>query len=230
MQAQALVVGHGQRPAAGPLDLAVRPGDWWLLAGRNGSGKSTLLATLAGLKRPLQGQLQGPRPQVRAYVPQRLELAAEAPLTALGWTMLGVEPSWALARPWAPVGAKAKALAALANFGVDSALAQRRLEGMSGGERQRTWLARALVGSPCLLLLDEPSSALDPEGEALAFAALKARCAQGMAVVMSSHDLGPALAQATGVLLLAPEGPVVGKPEEVLAHRAWRQAFGGVWH
>lgn len=229
LQAEGLVVGHGARAVAGPLDWSVRPGEWWLLAGRNGSGKSTLLRVLAGLGRAQAGRLQGPAPRARAYLPQRLDLAADAPLTALGWAMLGLEPSWALARPWAPRGARAKALAALAEVGVDGALARRRLEQMSGGERQRAWLARALVGGPELLLLDEPSSALDPEGEAQAFAAVKARTAGGLAVVMASHDLGPALAQATGVLLLAPEGPVVGTPEAVLAHPAWKQAFGGVW-
>lgn len=230
VQAEALVVGRGGQRVAGPLDWSVGPGSCWLLAGRNGSGKSSLLRHLAGLEAPLGGRLTTVAPEARAFLPQGLELAAEAPMSALGWATLG-QGSWReLAWPWGASGARTKALAALAELGFPEALARRPLERLSGGERQRAWLARALVARPELLLLDEPSSALDPEGEALAFGVVARRVAQGMSVVMASHDLGPALAIATGVVLLTPEGPVVGPSEEVQASGAWRRCFGGAWH
>lgn len=230
VRAEALVVGRGGQRVAGPLDWEAGPGSCWLLAGRNGSGKSSLLRHLAGLEAPLGGGLTTVAPELRAFLPQGLELPAEAPMSALGWASLGQGRWQELAWPWARPGARAAAEGVLAELGFPPALARRPLERLSGGERQRAWLARALLAKPKLLLLDEPSSALDPEGEALAFGVLAGRVAQGMTVVLASHDLGPALAIATGVVLLAAEGPVVGPPDEVQASPAWRRCFGGAWH
>ena len=178
------------------IDLEVTPGEVWALVGPNGSGKSTLLRCFAGLRPPDEGEIRwGARPlralshreratQV-AYLPQITALYHDLEVRQL--VMLGRSPHRSR---WRGPGADDDAH-------VDRALARvqardlvgRRISTLSGGERQRVMLARLLATGAPLLLLDEPTTALDI-GHALRFLALcRDLAADGCAVVLAMHEL-----------------------------------------
>jgi len=136
----------GNTLALDDVDLAIEPGEFVALLGRSGSGKSTLLRTLAGLDAPTAGTLQVPNERMVVFQEPRL-LPWK---TAAQNVALGLKGS----------GAKEQARAALGEVGLDHRLDAYPAT-LSGGEAQRTALARALVRDPKLLLLDEPFAALD---------------------------------------------------------------------
>lgn len=178
------------------LELTVAPGEVWALVGPNGSGKSTLLRCLAGLRPPDEGEVRwgarrwGAMPSREratrvAYLPQRTPLYHD--LEARQLVMLGRAPH--LSRWRSPTDRDAQHVdRALARVQV-SHLASRRISTLSGGERQRVMLARLLATEAPLLLLDEPTTALDI-GHALRLLALCRELAgEGTAVVLAMHEL-----------------------------------------
>lgn len=180
--------GYGGRPVLRGVSLAVSPGERLAVLGDNGSGKSTLLRGLLGLLPPLAGKvLRSPElGDAVGWVPQEERLDLLFPMTALDVARLGR----ALAKPWhAPLdaGDEREALAALESVGLlrerDAPFAE-----LSGGQRQRALLARALAARPRLLVLDEPTSAVDARSEA-AVAALLERLPgeSGLAVIVVTH-------------------------------------------
>ena len=167
LEARGLAAGYGGRPVVGPIDLGIGPG-LTVILGPNGCGKSTLLRTLAGLQNPLGGEARiDDRPvsrwTSRALAARRAFVRQDSPLPA-GFTVgelahLGAHHRrglWGSSDRERP--AVARALAALDLGGLE----RRPLEHQSGGQRQRVWLALALVQNAGLILLDEPTSFLDP--------------------------------------------------------------------
>jgi len=214
------------------VDGRVDAGEVVALIGPNGSGKSTLLRCLAGILRPRRGQiriagepLRGQR-QARiarhlAYVPQGTE-AAE-PLTVLESVLLGLgRASWRY-------GSEdlARAERVLVRLGLGE-LAHRPLPELSGGQRQKAALARALVREAPFLLLDEPTSHLDMRHERDLIEILT-RCAreQGQGVLVVLHDINVAVQLADRILLLR-DGRVRadGPPRAVISAAAIRDAYG----
>jgi iron complex transport system ATP-binding protein len=225
--------------SGGPLavrdvSLAAQPHSMLAVIGANGSGKSTLIRLLAGLLRPATGSilLDGtpferwqPRLRAReiAYVPQATSMAF--PFRAMDVVLSGRMPHLG---PFQLEGARdrQKAQDALAMVGAEH-LAGRAFTGLSGGERQMVILARALAQDPRLLLLDEPSAALDLKHRAALIRALaRLRDTQGLSVVMVTHDL-----QLTGLffdrILALRCGQIAaqGTPEEVLQSHLLAEIF-----
>jgi tungstate transport system ATP-binding protein len=176
IRAEGVSVRFGPVVALGPVSLEVAPDERLAVVGRNGSGKTTLLRVLAGLLEPTEGRVVGmpPRGQV-VLVHQRPHLFRG---TALHNVLLGARAG-GTGRP--------EATALLARLGVEH-LATRRVEGLSGGERRRVALARALARRPAVLLLDEPTAELDAAG--VAAVAEIVREFRGP-VVVASPDPGP---------------------------------------
>jgi iron complex transport system ATP-binding protein len=193
---EGLRVAFGRRDVLADVDLEVRRGEWLTLIGPNGAGKSTLLRAVAGLVAfagdvrvggaPVRALGRRERARRLALVPQRPELPAE--MTVWEHTLLG---RTAHLGPLGREGERDRAAVAdaLARLGL-SALAERRLEALSGGERQRAVLARALAQDAPVLLLDEPTAALDVgrQQEALDLMAGLRREA-GLTVLAAMHDL-----------------------------------------
>lgn len=151
------------------LDVAVWPGEFVVLAGPNGSGKSTLLRTLLGLSSPRRGRVERIAGVRVGYVPQLDpgDLGLPFPASSIVAQGLPARRPFGLGlRGAAGPGASRRVAVrdALARVGF-RAPPSRRYTRLSGGERRRVLLARALVGSPDLLALDEPTAGVDAAGE-----------------------------------------------------------------
>lgn len=185
------------------VDLGVNPGEIVALVGPNGAGKSSVIRALLGLI-PLQcGQaLLGGQTVVSLSSRARSERAAYLPQERrIAWNMAAVEIA-ALGAPFLP-GALAisRAQEALAAVGA-GALADRGVAEMSGGERARVLLARALVCKAPALLADEPIAGLDPDAQLLVLDLLRERARSGQAVLVSLHDLTLAARHADRVIVI----------------------------
>ena len=221
--ARGLKVGWGGRALLPQVDLAIRPGELWGLVGRNGAGKSTLLKTLLGVHPPVAGAVT--RVGRIGYVPQRSEWEPAVPARVIDLALGGLDEGWRSFLPWRPRGSHRRANAALAVAQADD-LARRRYVALSEGQKQRVWLARALVGDPRLLVLDEPTSALDPAAERAVFDLVTRLIAErGLAVVFASHELGLLFERASHLVYVDREEALVlaGPTAEVLAHPSVRR-------
>jgi energy-coupling factor transporter ATP-binding protein EcfA2 len=220
---------EGLSPALDGVSLSLEPGEVMAVLGPSGSGKSTLIRALAGLVPHFHGGRFSGSVRVAGIDTRRRRPADLAGTVAtvfqdpedqvvmtgvLGEVAFGLENQGA-----APAELEGRALAALEAVGATH-LAARRVETLSGGELQRVCLASALALEPRLLLLDEPTSQLDPEA-ADAFVCLAAKLARerGTAVVLSEQRPARALACADRVLFLDRGAVLLDAPTEYA--RAW---------
>ncbi|GJF34865.1 hemin import ATP-binding protein HmuV [Kitasatospora sp. NE20-6] len=238
--AEAVRLTVGGRDLLTAADLRVTAGEVVALLGPNGAGKSTLLSVLAGdlpptagavrlRGRPLAGHPTLELARHRALLPQNAELSFPFPAGEV--VRMGRAP-WA---GTAAAGEDAAAVAGAMAATECAAFAERPFTALSGGERARVALARVLAQRTPLLLLDEPTAALDLRHQELVLTVARARAAAGDAVVVVLHDLTLAAAYADRVVLLAAgrtvaDGPVAevlqepllgavyGHPVEVLPH------------
>ncbi|WP_086735962.1 energy-coupling factor ABC transporter ATP-binding protein [Streptomyces glaucescens] len=207
----------------GGLDFAVREGRALALLGRNGSGKTTLMRLLSGGLRPREGRLtvEGDpvgydrkgltrlRTTVQLVVQDpddQLFAASVAQDVSFGPLNLGLGDAEVRARV-------AEALAAL----DITALADRPTHLLSYGQRKRTAIAGAVAMRPRVLILDEPTAGLDPDGQERLLATLDGLRERGTTVVMATHDVDLALRWADDAALLTPAGVRTGPAPELLA-------------
>ena len=185
-------VRFGDVLALDRASVRVQPGEVLALVGANGSGKTTLLRALHGLLR-LQGERRVPRPLAQAMVFQRpfmLRLSVANNLRVGFW--LGGLPR----AQWPTLVERA-----LARVGLQG-MERRAARALSGGQQQRLALARAWALRPELLLLDEPTASLDPAAKKEVESLLAGFAAEGMTLVLSTHNLGQAKRLATRVVYL----------------------------
>ena len=186
-------VSFGPIAALTGCSLRIQAGDRLALVGANGSGKSTLLRCLHGLIQPLQGHIEHDANARQAMLFQRPYLlrASVQNNIALGLWLGGV--------PWRQ--ARADALEALARVGL-AELAPRNAKALSGGQQQRVALARAWALKPQVLLLDEPTSSLDPTAKREVERLMAEFSDAGMTLIFSSHNLGQVKRLASRVIYL----------------------------
>jgi len=215
------------------LSFSIPPGVFCAILGPNGGGKSTLLRLILGLHAPTTGELTvfgeapGRHSSAIGYVPQVKTLDRSFPAVALDLVVSGLRGSW----PWRITPAeRTQSMTALERSGA-AQLAERQLAVLSGGELQRVYLARALVRSPRLILLDEPAAGIDAAGEHDMFHVLEDyQRESGAAVLMVTHDQGAAWHHSSLALLLSRRLLACGTPAEVLTDDTLRLAFGHVGH
>jgi iron complex transport system ATP-binding protein len=196
LSARALTVALGGRIILDGIDLGAPAGVVTGLIGPNGAGKTTLLRAMAGAQpiaagaitlegRPIGGWPRRELARLVAYLPQGAPCSW--PMSVQRIVALGRLPHLS---PWRGPGADdASAIgAALAATDVLH-LADRNVLTLSGGERARVMLARALAVSPRVLLADEPVAGLDPEHQLRVMTLLRERAAEGVAVIVTLHDL-----------------------------------------
>jgi iron complex transport system ATP-binding protein len=222
------------RPALLDVSLALGPGEIVAVTGPNGSGKTTLLKALLGLVPLASGTVELDGKALASWaradlagvisaLPQREEPAF--PLTVREAVLLG---RWARLGPVAPVGRDdAEAVAAALERCDMTGFDQRTLDTLSGGEWQRVRLARALVAGPKLLLLDEPTAALDINHEMALFELLDTLRRDGLGVLVITHDLNLAARFADRILLLDRGAAMAaGHPRTVLEAGTITRVFG----
>ena len=189
-------VGYEDLPVLENVDLMLLPGSLTAVVGPNGGGKSTLLKLIAGLLRPWSGQAEvfgaapGAHARSVAYVPQAEVVDWSFPVCAGDVVMMGRYPRLGpVRRP----GARDHAVVAAALAQVDmTGFAQRQIGALSGGQRRRVFLARALASEPELYLLDEPVTGVDAATQEDLMAVLDTEARAGKTVIATTHDLASA--------------------------------------
>jgi len=220
LQCHGISHGYANRAVLRNLDLQLPRGALCALLGANGAGKSTLLKILAGHLAPSAGQVG--RVGRMGFVPQEVHPAL--PMSALEMVLLGRAGGISLLR--APCRADyAAARDALAR--VESAhLGDRAFLSLSGGERQLVMLARALAAEADVLLLDEPSAAMDWRNQALTLRLLADLAADGITTLFSTHSPQHALEFASHAVLLFGEGShAFGTPDTVMDEAALSRLY-----
>jgi zinc transport system ATP-binding protein len=196
------------------ISLQIAPGEIVTILGPNGSGKSTLLRALLGILPVAEGRILRQAGLRIGYVPQRLMVDRTMPITvrrflSLPTRVTDIEAAEVLAR----VGMAGQSL--------------EQMTALSGGQLQRVLLARALLGRPQLLMLDEPTQGLDQQGEAAFYQLIEeVRTMTGAAVLMISHDLHVVMAASDRVICLNGHICCEGTPRVVSTAPEYRALFG----
>ncbi|MFE8990144.1 zinc ABC transporter ATP-binding protein AztA [Streptomyces collinus] len=218
-----LSAGYPGRPVLHQLDAAIPALAITALVGPNGSGKSTLLGVMAGVIRPTSGRLHHAGDRAPAFVPQRSSVTDALPLTVRQTVEMG---RWSDRGPWRRLTRQDRAIVdqAMERLGVTD-LATRQLGELSGGQRQRALIAQGLAQESDLLLLDEPTTGLDPEARDRIAALLTELVADGRTVVQATHDLEAA--RSADACLLLRDGQLAGQghPEQLLTASALAQIW-----
>lgn len=196
------------------VDLTVRRGEIVTLIGPNGAGKSTLVRAAIGVLRPDEGRVL-PAPGLRiGYVPQRLSIDRTLPLTVRRFMTLTARHG------------EGEIAQSLSEVGI-AHLAEAELQTLSGGEFQRALIARALVRSPDLLVLDEPVQGVDFTGEIALYDLIgKIRDRLNCGILLISHDLHIVMAATDTVVCLNRHVCCSGTPRAVAESPEYRRLFG----
>lgn len=212
------------------ITLRVDQAERIAVVGPNGAGKSTLFRLIAGTLAPDRGAVHifGHDPDGHiciAYVPQRSQIDWSFPVTVEDVVMMGrVGQIGMFRRPgrqdWAIVRQSLERVGA-------ADLAHKQIGELSGGQQQRVFLARALAQEAELLLLDEPLNGLDVRSQEAILGILDQLQAEGVTVLLATHDLDLAAARFDRIMLLNRRIVALGPPDEVLQPQNLVAAFGG---
>lgn len=214
LAAEGITVRHGAREVLSGVTLRVAAGEIVTVIGPNGSGKTTLLRALLGIERLAAGRVTRQEGLRLGYVPQRLTIDRTLPMTAARFLSLPHRVSPEVTT------------AALLRAGVPD-VGDRQMVQLSGGQFQRVLLARALLNTPQVLVLDEPTQGLDQPGEAAFYRLIEeVRRDTGAAVLLVSHDLHVVMAASDRVVCLNGHICCEGAPQVVSAAPAYRALFG----
>jgi zinc transport system ATP-binding protein len=211
---QGLTVHLGAEAVLQDIDFTVKPGEIVTVVGPNGSGKSTLLRVIIGALSPFSGTAERRAGLRIGYVPQRLHIDPHLPLTVRRFLALPTRSD------------RREVAEALARAGVPD-LSGRQMTQLSGGQFQRVLLARALIGGPDILVLDEATQGLDQPGTADFYRQIaQLRQELGCAVLMVSHDLNVVMSASDRVVCLNRRICCQGGPEAVVSDPEYQALFG----
>lgn len=210
-----LSVGFGKTDVLRGLTFSVEEGTSLAVIGPNGSGKTVLFKALVG-SLPHRGEIRW-APGVRiGYVPQKLDLERDLPITGLDLLRAKVDVS----------GSGEDIVAASRGVGLGDEVA-RPISALSGGQLQRLLVALALLGRPSVLLLDEPTAGVDEPGqERLNELIRRLQQERHLTVLLISHELSVVSRHATHVLCLAYERACFGAPRTILTPELLSEIYG----
>lgn len=214
IETRGLHLSYGGQVVLKDVNFRIDRGEIVTIVGPNGSGKSSLLRALIGALKPSGGSVTRAEGLRIGYVPQKLQIDATLPLTVQRFLNLPQRQSAGVVDT------------ALAQAGVQD-LAKRQMTDLSGGQFQRVLLARALLGAPDILILDEATQGLDQPGAASFYRQIEeVRSQMNLAVLMVSHDLHVVMAASDRVLCLNGHVCCEGAPEHVADAPEYRALFG----
>lgn len=233
LQIENLSFGYARRarPVLDGIHMTLEDGEIGILLGKNGSGKTTLFKNLLGLHRPAGGSVRfdgedlldmSPRERARriAYVPQEIRFGS---LSVYDSVLMGRMAHFGLRAGPEDYGAAERILA---DMGLE-AFAHRNVEELSGGERQKVAIARALAQEPGLLIFDEPTGNLDIANELLIMEeAKKASAERNISILCSLHDLNQALYFGDRFFLLKDGRIKYSGTKEIINEETIRDVYG----
>ncbi|MBV8398952.1 MAG: metal ABC transporter ATP-binding protein [Acetobacteraceae bacterium] len=222
--------GYNGIPVFSNLTLRIEAGTFAAIVGPTGAGKTTLLKILLGALVPLKGRvmLKGEplgganRAQV-GYVPQRAATDAYFPITVEQVILMGLRGR--RLPPW-PIPVERRAAATLAErLGILGVL-RHHICDVSGGQQQRAFLARALISSPSMLVLDEPTAGVDMRTQQGILKLLDELNREGITILMTTHDLNAVAVHLPDVLCFNHGLVARGSPAAVFTDRVLAATFG----
>jgi len=214
------------------ISFSVDEGSIVAIIGPNGAGKTTLIKAILGLI-PYTGSVsifgkpfKGKHPDFRiGYVPQRLEFDRTFPLTVYELLSFTVPPLFFV--PFIKKRQERVHINKLLEIVGVQDLADRNIGALSGGELQRVMIAKAIVNSPKILVLDEPASGVDIEGQERFYDLIKRlNREEGLTIILISHDLNIVYRFAENVLCLNKRLICSGKPQEALTDETIKSVYG----
>ena len=168
------------------ISLSIYKNDFLALIGSNGSGKTTLLKVLAGVIKPNHGKIFLPsnnkNPKI-GYLPQKIPVILNSPVTVREIIETGINSSFIFSNDVS----REKIMKVSKDIGIDKSLDKKIIE-LSGGQIQLVFLARAIVDSPDIIILDEPSSSIDMKTQVKIFNILDILHRKKIPIIFSSHD------------------------------------------
>ena len=211
------------------VDLRIMNGDFVGILGPSGSGKTTILRAILGGVNVYAGEIlvegrptNGHRPRV-GYVPQLETVDWTFPITVEQVVMLGKATSGWL--PWPKRADRDHAYEIMERLGI-APLARRHIRELSGGQQQRAFLARALVSSPRILLLDEPTTGVDIKTRDDVLHLLDELNHQDITVIMTTHELNAVAAHLPWVICVNRRIVAEGPPAEVYTPGILKETYG----
>ena len=216
-------IGYEGQVVTGDIRFEVNKGDYLCIVGENGAGKSTLMKTLLHLIKPLSGKIEyadGLEEQEIGYLPQHTVIQRDFPADVWEIVLSGNLSSIGR-RPFYQEEEKKKTRQMLEKMGIWN-LRNKSYRDLSGGQQQRVLLARALCATNKLLILDEPVTGLDPVVTAEFYQLIRDLNAEGVTIIMVSHDVHTAVAEASMILHIGRKGQLFfGTKEEYLESEAY---------
>jgi zinc transport system ATP-binding protein len=212
-----LSVSFGSATVLANLSFSVETGTSLAVIGPNGSGKTVLFRALIG-SIPYEGSIRWAPGTRIGYVPQKLDLERDIPITGLDF----------LSARAALAGRRGTNVdRAITLVGLSREVTAKSVGTMSGGQFQRLLVAFALVGQPNVLLLDEPTSGVDEPGqERLNELVRRLQQDEGLTVLFISHELSVVFRYANSVLCLGREGAYIGPPKTILTPERLHEVYG----
>lgn len=217
LEAKEISVFFDQRQILNNISFTVSEGEIVTIIGPNGSGKTTLSRIILGLMAQAKGQVTW-RPKVQVgYMPQKLMIDRALPLTVERFLRLQINRKNNDSCAFTQV---------IEEVGIEYLLA-RQIHDISGGEMQRVMLARALLPTPHLLVLDEPVQGVDIQGQSEFYQLIeKIRNRYNTGILMISHDLHMVMKTTDHVICINHHICCEGSPEDVSKHPEYQALFG----
>lgn len=226
-----VTAGYDHRPALENIDLEIAAGSLVAIFGPNGGGKSTLIKLIADLIQPWSGTVEvlgapaGREAHRIAYVPQAELVDWSFPVSVWDVAMMGRYPRLGPWRRPGPADHDAVA-AALERVGM-AKLRSSQIGSLSGGQRRRAFLARAIAAEPDLYLLDEPVTGVDVTTQEDLMALLASETEAGRTAIATTHDLAAAAEHFTTVVALNQRVIAVGPSSLILDPEVLSKTYGG---
>ncbi len=221
----------GERNAIQNLTFSIEQGERVALIGPNGAGKSTLFKAIAGLIPFISGHISVQGEDCRSshiyvgYVPQTSEIDWTFPVTVVDVVMMG-RARYSKWFPWSRRRDHQQVNSLLKQLHLQD-LADRPISELSGGQKRRVFIARALAQEANVLLMDEPFTGVDTTAEQTIMESLDILRAQDITILLATHDMARASRDFDRVMLLNQQIIAYGKPDEVIQADTLREAYGG---
>jgi len=222
-----ITIGYEKMELLNSINLSIERDQFWGIMGSNGSGKSTLIKTLLGLIPPVSGDMRSENAIIFGYVPQHGKFDPIFPISVCEIVSMGrysrVKPGRKLSITDYEIVGKS-----MDSMGI-SHLKDRTFRSLSGGEKQRTLLARAIAGKPDILVLDEPTASVDIKGEAQIMELVKKIQAESkLSVLMVSHFLNTVSEFSDHLILIDKDSNIfkAGAKSEILKKDSLDKFFG----